>query len=85
MDQRDRLLKANATLDESTQKLQDCLTLLNETNEVGASILSDLDKQGEQIKHVKNKLNNVDTNIDKSNKILNNMNRSIFNPRYWFN
>ena len=54
-------------------KLNDALSMLEETKNVGINILSELDTQREKIDSMKNKTNNINKDITKSNIILTNM------------
>ena len=75
--QRDRLLKANERIERSTNVLHHSLQVVNETIDVGASTLRDLEHQGQVMKKSRKKLEEVDENISQSDSILKGMTRRM--------
>lgn len=75
MDQRSQLLSGTASLDRSTQRLRDSQRVANETEQIGANILTDLHGQREQIINSRNTLMEADGYVDKSIRTLRGMAR----------
>ena len=73
--QRSRLLSGTERLERSTQRLQDSQRIANETENVGAGILSDLHAQRGQIINTRETLMEADGYIDKSLRTLKGMAR----------
>lgn len=68
----------------SIKRLENCKLMLDETVVIGTNIHNDLLKQRGQLNSINNKLSEADDNLNKSDKILTRMNKSIWNPFYWF-
>jgi vesicle transport through interaction with t-SNAREs protein 1 len=75
LDQRSQLLSGTASLDRSTQRLRDSQRVANETEQIGANILTDLRGQREQIVNSRNTLMEADSYVDKSIRTLRGMAR----------
>ncbi|GMG51493.1 unnamed protein product [Ambrosiozyma monospora] len=75
--QRQQLLKANASLDRSTQRLQDATRTAMETEDVGTSILDNLRTQREQIVNARDTLHEADTYVDRSLNTIKTMTRRL--------
>lgn len=75
LDQRQQLLSGTASLERSTQRLVDSQRLANETEQIGATILTDLRGQREQISNARNTLMEADGYVDKSIRTLRGMAR----------
>ncbi|KAK9450990.1 vesicle transport v-SNARE protein N-terminus-domain-containing protein [Limtongia smithiae] len=74
-DQRQQLLSGTDRLENSSQRLRDSQRLANETESIGANILTDLRGQREQIINSRNVLMEADTYVDKSMRTLRGMAR----------
>ncbi|KAK9452510.1 t-SNARE [Dipodascopsis uninucleata] len=74
-DQRQQLLSGTDRLEASSQRLRDSQRLANETESIGANILTDLRGQREQIINSRNVLMEADTYVDKSIRTLRGMAR----------
>ncbi|KAK9458936.1 t-SNARE [Lipomyces oligophaga] len=74
-DQRQQLLSGTDRLEVSSQRLRDSQRLANETEAIGANILTDLRGQREQIVNSRNVLMEADTHVDKSMRTLRGMAR----------
>ncbi|CAK9229392.1 unnamed protein product [Sphagnum troendelagicum] len=72
-DQRNRLLMSTETLNQSGERIKESKRTLLETEELGVSILQDLDSQRQRLRHAQSTLYGVDDNIGKSRRILNSM------------
>ncbi|ODQ65213.1 V-snare-domain-containing protein [Nadsonia fulvescens var. elongata DSM 6958] len=77
LDQRQQLLSGQASLDRSSQRLRDSQRIANETESIGANILTDLRGQREQIVNSRNTLLEADGYVDKSLKTLKTMGRRM--------
>lgn len=69
-DQKGRLLMTTERLNQSTDRLTNSRKTLLETEELGVSILQDLNQQRQSLLHAHKSLHGVDDNISKSKKIL---------------
>ena len=67
-------MSSKETLDKSTNVLEQTRRLALETEDVAHSTLSELRKQRNQINELKLKTDQVDQNLNQSNKTLNSMN-----------
>lgn len=67
--------------------MSDALTrtqqVMAETEEIGASMLAELKRQGDQLRAVKTKVKEIDAPLHQSSKVLTRMSRKIYDPRYW--
>ncbi|VVT45186.1 uncharacterized protein SAPINGB_P000666 [Magnusiomyces paraingens] len=81
LDQRQQLLQGTASLERSSQRLRDSQRLANETEQIGANILSDLRGQREQISNARNTLMEADGHVDKSIRTLRSMARRMATNR----
>lgn len=77
LDQRQQLLSGTASLERSSQRLRDSQRVANETEAVGANILTDLRGQREQIVNSRNTLMEADGFVDKSIRTLRGMSRRM--------
>ncbi|ANB14647.1 Vti1p [Sugiyamaella lignohabitans] len=75
LDQRQQLLSGQASLERSSQRLRDSQRVANETESIGANILSDLRGQREQLTNSRNVLLEADGYVDKSIRTLRGMAR----------
>ncbi|KAK9240459.1 vesicle transport v-SNARE protein N-terminus-domain-containing protein [Lipomyces kononenkoae] len=80
-DQRQQLLSGTERLENSSQRLRDSQRLANETEAIGAGILTDLRGQREQIVNSRNVLMEADTYVDKSIRTLRGMARRMVTNR----
>ncbi|KAK9246836.1 vesicle transport v-SNARE protein N-terminus-domain-containing protein [Lipomyces tetrasporus] len=80
-DQRQQLLSGTDRLESSSQRLRDSQRLANETENIGAGILTDLRGQREQIVNSRNVLMQADTHVDKSIRTLRGMARRMVTNR----
>ena len=71
-------------MQKSTQTLQQTLKMAKETEQIGADIMSELEKQGEQLEKVSDNLTTVDNNVAQSNRLLRKMEKKWYDPRSWF-
>ncbi|KAG5355077.1 t-SNARE VTI1 [Yarrowia sp. B02] len=77
LDQRQQLLSGQESLDRSSQRIRDSQRLANETESIGANILTDLRGQREQIQNSRNTLLEADGYVDKSIRTLRSMTRRM--------
>lgn len=75
--QRQQLLSTQQRLEESSERLRESHRIANETEGIGASILTDLHGQREQIINSRNTLAEADSHIDKSLRTLRTMARRM--------
>ncbi|XP_042051927.1 vesicle transport v-SNARE 12-like [Salvia splendens] len=75
--QRGRLALSTERLDQSTDRLRETRRTALETEDIGVSILEDLQLQRETLLHSHNKLYEVDSAIDRSKKVLTSMSRRL--------
>ncbi|KAK9464565.1 vesicle transport v-SNARE protein N-terminus-domain-containing protein [Lipomyces arxii] len=80
-DQRQQLLTGTDRLEASSQRLRDSQRLANETESIGAGILTDLRGQREQLVNSRNVLMEADTHVDKSMRTLRGMARRMITNR----
>lgn len=76
-DQRQQLLAGQESLDRSSERLRESQRVANETESVGANILTDLRAQREQIVNSRNTLTEADNYVDKSLRTLRSMARRM--------
>jgi vesicle transport through interaction with t-SNAREs protein 1 len=77
LDQRQQLLSGQESLDRSSQRIRDSQRVANETESIGANILTDLRGQREQIQNSRNTLLEADGYVDKSIRTLRSMTRRM--------
>ncbi|KAL8231496.1 hypothetical protein R6Q57_001274 [Mikania cordata] len=75
-DQKTRLLMSTERLNKTSDRVRDSRRTMLETEELGVSILQDLNQQ-KSLLHAHGTLHGVDDNIGKSKKILTNMSRRM--------
>ncbi|EYU28803.1 hypothetical protein ABFS82_12G097600 [Erythranthe guttata] len=75
--QRDRLTMSTERLNQSSDRIRESRRTALETEELGVSILEDLQQQRETLLHSHKKLYDVDSAIDRSKKVLTSMSRRI--------
>ncbi|CAN6674275.1 t-SNARE Vti1p [Trichomonascus vanleenenianus] len=80
-DQRSQLLGGQASLERSSQRLRDSQRVAHETEAVGATILSDLRGQREQIVNSRDVLMEADGFVDKSMRTIRTMTRRMTTNR----
>ncbi|XP_021747279.1 vesicle transport v-SNARE 12-like [Chenopodium quinoa] len=83
-DQRERLAFSTERLNQSSDRIRESRRTIMETEELGVSILQDLNNQRETLLHSHTKLHEVDNAIDKSKKILTAMSRRISKNKWIF-
>ncbi|CAO2829543.1 unnamed protein product [Amaranthus hypochondriacus] len=83
-DQRERLAFSTERLNQSSERIRESRRTILETEELGVSILQDLQQQRETLLHSHTKLHEVDNAIDKSKKILTAMSRRISKNKWIF-
>lgn len=71
--QRQRLLRGTDVLERGSRRLADSTRLAMETEDIGANILQDLQRQREQIEHSRDTLHGADSHIDRSSRTLQEM------------
>ncbi|XP_076886817.1 vesicle transport v-SNARE 11-like [Bidens hawaiensis] len=81
-DQKARLLMSTEKLNKTSNRVRDGRKIMLETEELGVSILQDLNQQRQSLLHAHGTLHAVDDNIGKSKKILTNMSRRM-NRNKW--
>lgn len=82
--QRERLTFSTERLNQSSDRIRESRRTILETEELGVSILQDLNQQRETLLHSHSKLHEVDSAIDKSKKILTAMSRRISKNKWIF-
>jgi vesicle transport through interaction with t-SNAREs 1 len=75
--QRQKLLNTNASIERSSQRLQDATRVAMESETVGSSILNNLRSQRDQILNARDTLSEADTYVDRSLKTLKTMTRRM--------
>lgn len=75
--QRQKLLNTNASIERSSQRLQDATRTAMESETVGSSILNNLRSQRDQILNARDTLSEADTYVDRSLKTLKTMTRRM--------
>ncbi|GAX73418.1 hypothetical protein CEUSTIGMA_g870.t1 [Chlamydomonas eustigma] len=75
--QRERMLTATQRMERSTQNLTYAKETLDRTQEDGANILTELQRQRETIERSRNTLQDADDNISKARKVLSSMARRV--------
>lgn len=75
--QRQKLLNTNASIERSSQRIQDATRTALESESVGSSILNNLRSQRDQIINARNTLNEADTYVDRSLRTLKSMTRRM--------
>ncbi|XP_050230371.1 vesicle transport v-SNARE 13 [Mercurialis annua] len=81
-DQRSRLMMSTGRLNHTSDRIKDSRKTMLETEELGVSILHDLNQQRQSLLHAHNTLHGVDDNIGKSKKVLSGMARRM-NRNKW--
>ncbi|KAH9618859.1 hypothetical protein KSS87_000878 [Heliosperma pusillum] len=81
-DQRGRLLKSTERVNQSTDRIKQSRRTMQETEDIGVSILEDLHQQRQALLHAHNTLHGVDENVGKSKKILTAMSRRMNRNKY---
>jgi vesicle transport through interaction with t-SNAREs protein 1 len=75
--QRQKLLNTNASIERSSQRLQDATRVAMASETVGSSILNNLRSQRDQILNARDTLSEADTYVDRSLKTLKTMTRRM--------
>ncbi|KAL9105677.1 MAG: hypothetical protein Q9227_009195 [Pyrenula ochraceoflavens] len=75
LEQRQQLLSGTERLDRSSQRLKDSQRIANETEDIGAGTLADLQRQRETIEHTHHNLLQSESQVDRSIKTLRGMAR----------
>ncbi|KAK9748073.1 hypothetical protein RND81_02G033700 [Saponaria officinalis] len=81
-DQRGRLLMSTERVNQSTDRIKQSRRTMQETEDIGVSILEDLHQQRQSLLHAHNTLHGVDENVGRSKKILTAMSRRM-NRNKW--
>ncbi|CAH1454693.1 unnamed protein product [Lactuca virosa] len=81
-DQKARLLMSTERLNKTSGRVRDSRRTMLETEELGVSILQDLNQQRQSLLHAHGTLHGVDDNIGKSKKIMTNMSRRMSRNKY---
>ncbi|KAK1421911.1 hypothetical protein QVD17_24636 [Tagetes erecta] len=76
-DQKARLLMSTERLNKTSDRVREGRRTMLETEELGVSILQDLNQQRQSLLHAHGTLHGVDDNIGRSKKILTNMSRRM--------
>ncbi|KAL5826345.1 hypothetical protein ACOSQ3_018186 [Xanthoceras sorbifolium] len=76
-DQRERVAMSVERLNQSGDRIKESRRIMLETEELGISIVEDLNQQRETLLHSRNKLHGVDDAISKSKKVLTAMSRRM--------
>ncbi|KAG8823555.1 hypothetical protein FRC17_009294 [Serendipita sp. 399] len=79
---RARLLAGTQSLADSTKRLQDSQRVALETEELGSDILRTLRVQREQIEHSRDMLGGAENNVDRADKTLKGMVRTMYKQRF---
>lgn len=64
-------------LERSSKRLDDGYRMALETEEIGQNVLNNLAQDREKINNARNRLNNVDSSLTQSSRLLNNMYRRV--------
>lgn len=80
-DQRTRLLDNTEKLERGSRRLQDGYRIVMETEQLGAQILTDLSEQRETIQKSRNRLEETNTALGKSSRVLSGMAKRIIQNR----
>lgn len=75
--QRQRLLDSQGTLDRTSQSVARTQALAQETEQIGAGVLGELGTQRDTIVRVAHRVHGVDSNLNKSKRLLNGMSRRV--------
>lgn len=75
--QRQKLLNTNASIERSTQRLNEATRTAIESESIGSSILNNLRSQRDQILNARETLSEADTYVDRSLKTLKSMSRRL--------
>jgi vesicle transport through interaction with t-SNAREs protein 1 len=75
--QRQKLLNTNASIERSSQRIQEATRTALESESVGSSILNNLRSQRDQILNARDTLNEADTYVDRSLRTLKSMTRRM--------
>ncbi|KAJ5067058.1 vesicle transport v-snare 13 [Anaeramoeba ignava] len=73
LDQRQKLLQAQNTLDNSSQRLQNAHKTALQSEQIGTEILADLHQQGDTLRGAHKKLQRAEENVDKGGNIISRM------------
>ncbi|EPZ31932.1 V-snare-domain-containing protein [Rozella allomycis CSF55] len=76
-DQRQKLLRGTERLEKNSKQLDHVINIANETQDIGASIMNNLRSQREQIENATRRVQDTDTSLDRSNRILKGMARRM--------
>ena len=83
-DLQQRMTEGLAKTDRQNELLRDGLKMLVDADQKANKIGERLHDQGTKLKSTSKNLDKVDENMVQSKKTLNAMNRSFWNPLYWF-
>ncbi|XP_072032221.1 vesicle transport through interaction with t-SNAREs homolog 1B-like [Amphiura filiformis] len=75
--QRSRLLQGTDSLNRASDSIDRTHRIAAETDEIGVGIIDELDSQKEQLLSARDKLEDMDSNIGKSRRILKSMGRRV--------
>ncbi len=69
-DDRQRLVEASATMDESQARLQNTLRMLDDTQRIGGAALEELDRQTKTLQNARGNLDEADTTLGRAGKLI---------------
>ncbi|XP_076045307.1 vesicle transport through interaction with t-SNAREs 1a [Oratosquilla oratoria] len=81
-EQRQRLLDDCDTLEHTSARLTQGHRIALETEQIGAQILNDLNGQRQTISRARQRLQETDTDLDRSSRVLNTMLRRVLQNRF---
>lgn len=76
--------QTEALLADTTATLEEMLRMANETREMATNASLELNKQGEQLEHMREKMDTVDNNLAIAGKAMNNLEVKWYDIRTWF-
>lgn len=68
----------------STANLEESLKLARETQQMSNDTMTELRLQREQLQNIKGNVDTVTNRVDKSERIIKNIERKWYDPRTWF-
>ncbi|XP_062611041.1 vesicle transport through interaction with t-SNAREs homolog 1A-like [Saccostrea cucullata] len=80
-DQRQRLLDNTETLDRASRRLEHGYKITLETEQIGAQIMEDLHNQRQTINRSRHRMEEMNTNLGKSSRVLSGMMKRIIQNR----
>lgn len=83
LNQDQKTQQAQQVQQNTTNNLEDMLKIARETREIAANSAIKLDRQGEQLQHMKKQMNEIDGDMVKAKKTIRNMEFKWYDPRTW--